>query len=68
MKPHRLRHKEMLNDLNQVKGFEQKFKSLNGVNHVNLKRNARFQAILNILMESLGEKFREEIGPKVCKE
>ena len=26
----------MLNGLNQVKGFEQKFKSLNGVNNVNM--------------------------------
>ena len=28
IKPQRLRHKETLNGLNQVKGFEQKFKSL----------------------------------------
>ena len=35
-KPSRLRHKETLNGLNQVKGFEQKFKSLNGVNNVNM--------------------------------
>jgi hypothetical protein len=31
-----LRRKEMLNGLNQVKGFEQKFKSLNGVINVNM--------------------------------
>ena len=30
--PHSLRHQEMLNSLNQVKGLEQ---SLNGVNNVN---------------------------------
>ena len=36
IKPHRLRHEETLNGLNQVKGFEQKFKSLNGVNNVNM--------------------------------
>ena len=36
IKPHRLRHKEMLNGLNKVKGFEQKFKCLNGVNTVNM--------------------------------
>ena len=32
----RLRHKETLNGLYQVKGFEQKLKSLNGVNNVNM--------------------------------
>jgi hypothetical protein len=37
IKPHILRHKETLNGLNQVKGFEQKSKSLNGVNNVNVQ-------------------------------
>ena len=38
IKPHRLRHKETY-VLNQVMGFEQKFKSLNGVNNVNIWEN-----------------------------
>jgi hypothetical protein len=35
-RPHRLRHEETLNGLNEVKGFEEKFRSLNGINNVNM--------------------------------
>ena len=36
IKPNRLRHKETLNGFNQVKGFEQKSKSLNRANNVKM--------------------------------